>query len=178
MASLQEQLLQAGMVDSKKAKQIEKDKRKKARQVPKGQEAVNEAREQARQALAEKVERDREINRQQQAVAEQKAIAAQIKQLIDMNRIDKGKGDSGYQFADDGKIKKINVKAQLHEQLSKGRIAIVRAQSGYELVPIPVADKISQRDASCVLVRNDLAVEEIDEDDPYADYKIPDDLMW
>jgi len=27
-------------------------------------------------------------------------------------------------------------------------------------------------------VRNDLAVEEIDEDDPYADYKIPDDLMW
>jgi uncharacterized protein YaiL (DUF2058 family) len=178
MASLQEQLLQAGMVDSKKAKQIEKDKRKKARQVPKGQAAVNEAREQAKRALAEKVERDREINRQQQAVAEQKAIAAQIKQLIDMNRIDKGKGDSGYQFADDGKIKKINVTAQLHEQLSKGRIAIVRAQSGYELVPIPVADKISQRDASCVLVRNDLAVEEIDEDDPYADYKIPDDLMW
>lgn len=178
MASLQEQLLQAGMVDSKKAKQIAKDKRKEARQVPKGQDAVNEAREQARRTQAEKVERDREINRQQQALAEQKAIAAQIKQLIQMNRIDKGKGESGYQFVDNGKIKKINVTPQLHDQLSKGRIAIVRAQGGYELVPIPVADKISQRDDNVVLVRNDLAVEEIDEDDPYADYKIPDDLMW
>ena len=81
MSSLQDQLLKAGMVDEKKAKKIKKDKRKQARQTPKGQTVVNEARELAKQAQAEKSARDREINRQQQAVAERKAIAAQIRQL-------------------------------------------------------------------------------------------------
>lgn len=69
MASLQEQLLQAGMVDAKKAKQIQKDKRKQAKQVPKGHAVENAAREQAKKVQAEKVERDREINRQQHEVA-------------------------------------------------------------------------------------------------------------
>ena len=178
MASLQEQLLKAGMVDAKKAKQIQKDKRKQAKQVPKGHAVESEAREQAKKVQAEKVERDREKNRQQREVAEQKAIAAQIKQLIAMNRIDRGKGDAAYQFVDGAKIKKINVTPQLLEQLSRGRIAIVKLQERYELVPGVVAQKIEQRDPTVVLVRNDGALDQVDEDDPYADYKIPDDLMW
>ena len=178
MASLQEQLLQAGMVDAKKAKQIQKDKRKQAKQVPKGHVVEDAAREQAKKVQAEKVERDREINRQQHEVAEQKAIAAQIKQLIEMNRINRDKGDATYQFVDAAKIKKINVTPQLLDQLSRGRIAIVKLQDRYELVPAVVAQKIEQRDPAVVLVRNDGVQEEVDEDDPYADYKIPDDLMW
>ena len=46
MASLQDQLLKAGMVDAKKAKQLSKEKRKAAKKQPKGQEQVNETREQ------------------------------------------------------------------------------------------------------------------------------------
>ena len=85
MASLQEQLLKAGIVDKKKAKQVEQEKRKKAKQANKGQPQINETKEQAKKALAEKSERDREINRQREAAAEVKAIAAQIKQLIEVN---------------------------------------------------------------------------------------------
>ena len=43
MASLQDQLLNAGMVDKKKAKKIEKEKRKQAKQLPKGQKLTNES---------------------------------------------------------------------------------------------------------------------------------------
>jgi uncharacterized protein len=178
MASLQEQLLKAGIVDKKKAKQVEQEKRKQTKQSHKGQTQVNEAKELAKKALAEKTARDREINRQREAEAELKAIAAQIKQLIEVNRIDRQGGETAYQFTDGTKIKKIYVSPTLHNQLSKGLIAVVRLNDQYELVPAVVADKISQRDESIVLVQNQASKDEIDEDDYYADYKIPDDLMW
>lgn len=178
MASLQDQLLKAGMVDAKKAKAIKKEQRKQAKQVPKGHAAVNETREQVEKARAEKVARDREMNRKQQEAAEQKAIAAQIRQLVSMNRIDRGRGETAYQFVDGSKIKKMYVTPALLEQLSRGQVALVKVEETYELVPTVVADKISQRDESVVLVQNRKGEETVDEDDPYADYQIPDDLMW
>lgn len=178
MPSLQDQLLKAGLADAKKAKQIKKEKRKQARQVPKGQQAVDETKLAAKQSMAEKAERDRELNRQRQAEAEQRAIAAQIKQLIAVNKVSRGEGDVAYQFAHGKKVKKLYVTSLLQEQLSKGLLAIVEYEDSYELVPAKVAEKISQRDAQRVLVKNDASKEVIDEDDPYADYQIPDDLMW
>lgn len=178
MASLQEQLLKAGIVDKKKAKQVEQEKRKQKKQTQKGHKQIDETKELAKKALAEKTARDREINRQREAVAELKAIAAQIKQLIEVNRIDRKDGEMAYQFSDGTKIKKIYVSPLLHNQLSKGVIALVRLNDQYELVPAVVAEKIRQRDESIVLVQNQASNDETDEDDYYADYKIPDDLMW
>jgi uncharacterized protein YaiL (DUF2058 family) len=178
MASLQEQLLKAGIVDKQKAKQVEQEKRKQTKQSHKGHTQVNETKELAKKALAEKTVRDREINRQREASAELKAIAAQIKQLIEVNRIDRQGGETAYQFTDGTKIKKIYVSPLLHNQLSKGLIAVVRLNDQYELVPAVVADKISQRDESIVLVQNQANKVDSSEDDYYADFKIPDDLMW
>jgi uncharacterized protein YaiL (DUF2058 family) len=178
MASLQEQLLKAGMVDEKKAKKIKKDQRKQAKQIPKGQVQVNETREQVKQAQIEKSARDRELNLERNKLAEEKAIAAQIKQLITTNRIDRKHGEISYQFTDGNKIKKILVTALLQEQLIKGIIAIVKFGEHYELVPAVVANKIAQRDELAVLVKNQPGKHIVDEDDPYADYQIPDDLMW
>tara|TARA_R110000822_G_scaffold159476_19_gene299416 strand:+ start:51711 stop:52247 length:537 start_codon:yes stop_codon:yes gene_type:complete len=178
MASLQDQLLKAGIVNKKKAKQVEQEKRKQTKQAHKGHAHVDETKELAKKALAEKTIRDREINRQREKAAELKAITAQIKQLIEVNRIDRSNGEVAYQFTDGTKIKKIFVSPLLHSQLSKGLIAIVRLHDQYELVPVAVADKISQRDESIVIVQNQVSKDETDEDDYYADFKIPDDLMW
>ncbi|HEB28577.1 MAG TPA: DUF2058 domain-containing protein [Porticoccus sp.] len=161
-----------------KIEQVEQEKRKQTKQSHKGHTQVNETKELAKKALAEKTARDREINRQREAEAELKAIAAQIRQLIEVNRIDRQGGETAYQFTDGTKIKKIYVSPLLHNQLSKGLIAVVRLNDQYELVPTMVADKISQRDENIVLVQNQASKGEIDEDDYYADYKIPDDLMW
>ena len=78
------------------------------------------------------------------------------------------------------KIKQIYVSDQLRQQIVNGLLAIVRLNENYEIVPKGVADKITQRDASFVVVCNDKAVgnESCDEDDEYANYKVPDDLMW
>lgn len=177
MPSLQEQLLQAGMVDQKKAKQLNKEKRKAAKQ-PKGQVKVDETKEAAARALQQKAERDRELNRQRQAEADKKAIRAQIVQLITLNRIDRKRGEVSYQFTDGKKIKKLYVTDELQAQLSRGQIAIAKQGEGYELVPAAIAEKIAQRDASFVVLHHQKSADVVDDDDPYADYQIPDDLMW
>ncbi len=178
MASLQDQLLKAGIVDKDKAKKLNKEKRKQARQRPKGEVAVDENKEQARRALADKAERGRQSNRLQQAEADRKAVHAQVIQLINSNTIDRQGGEIAYQFTDDRKIKKMYVTSELQSQLSRGQLAIAKLDDEYVLVPGKIAQKIRQREETIILLLNDNKAPEIIEDDPYADYQIPDDLMW
>jgi len=179
MPSLQDQLLKAGLIDAKKAKQASKDKRKEAKVARRSsEEQVDEIKYSAEQARLEKADRDRELNRQRNAEAEQKAIAAQIKQLIERHRQSKGGDQVEYNFTHGKLIKKIRVAPAIQQQLIRGQLAIVALGEGYELVPRIVADKIAQRDEKSVIVANLSAQAQADEDDPYKDYVIPDDLMW
>jgi hypothetical protein len=189
MASLKDQLLNAGLIDKTKAAKIEQEQRKQAHQKTakaqkqakkSGEVVVDEAKLLAEKVLQEKAERSKELNRIQREQAEHKAIQAQIKQLISINSIDRKRGDLAYQFADGSKIKKIYLTKTLQDQLAYGIIVLVKLGDGYELVPKQVAEKIAQRDAAYILVQNTGSIEQaaVEEDDPYADYKIPDDLMW
>ena len=178
MASLQDQLLKAGIVDKKKAKKIKLAKHSQAKKQPKGHLQLDENRLQAEKALAERIAKDKAMNKEKQALAEQKAIQAQIIQLIKSNAIDNQNGEVSYQFTDGKVIAKIYVTEQLQKQLSKGIIAIAKLDESYEMVPAIVAEKIRQRNTSVIVLLNDNVKTEIDEDDPYADYQIPDDLMW
>lgn len=69
-------------------------------------------------------------------------------------------------------------------QLINGRLAIARLlienreECEYAIIPASVADKIAQRDVGSIVLHSALSQEEQDEDDPYADFKVPDDLMW
>lgn len=181
MASLQDQLLKAGLIDTKKAKQANKEKRKETNIARRSsEEVVDEVKQSAEQARLEKVERDRELNRQRDLELQQKAIAAQIKQLIENHRQSKGagNGDVEYNFSDGKLIKKMRVSPLVLEQIARGLLAVVKLGEGYELVPRVVADKIAQRDEKFVVVANTKQDNKVDEDDPYKDYVIPDDLMW
>ncbi len=179
--SLQEQLLQAGLADKKKAKQVKREKHKKVKQQQKHKVVeVDENKVAAEHALAEKREKDRLLNLQSKQLAEEKAVKAQIKQLIEINKQPKGKGDIACNFTDNNVIKRIYVDKVTQNRISQGKLAIVKFEQGYEIVPVQVADKISQRDELAVVYRADVLVEETksEEDDWYAEYEIPDDLSW
>ena len=177
--SLQDQLLKAGLVGKKQANNIKKEQHKKKKSKQKSKEAsVDETKVSAQQAIQEKAERDRQLNLERKAEADKKALVAQIKQLIEINKIAKGEGEVGYNFTDNNKIKKIYVTEQIQSDISRGRLAIVKLNDNYELVPKAIAEKIQARDESFVLLCVENAQQEVDEDDPYADYQIPDDLMW
>ncbi len=176
--SLQDQLLKAGLVDKKKAKALQKEKKKGSRKLAKGEVAVDETKLAVKQAAQEKAERDRALNLKLAAEAQRKAIQAQIRQLIENHRIRPRNGDISYQFPDGKSIKKIVLDTRLQQQVIAGTVAIVRGDGGYGVVPRVVAEKILARDAGYVLVLNDAQKDATADDDPYADYQIPDDLMW
>ena len=179
--SLQEQLLKAGLVKEKQLKKSNSEKRKQTRQQLHSKEGVvDQNKEAALQALAEKAERDRALAREQNKAAETKAIAAQIRQIITMNRQPKNNGDVVYNFVDDKKIKSLHVDKLTLEHLSLGLLAIVKLDGKYEIVPQAAALKIQLRDPSFVIVCNEQqkSADGTTEDDPYADFKVPDDLMW
>lgn len=177
--SLQDQLMKAGLIDAKQGNVIGRDKRKQERQLRKqGIEVVDETKLQVQLTQQQKAEHDRELNRQRNEQAQQKAIIAQIKQLISVSRISRTHAELPYNFTDGTKIKKILVTETIVDQLSNGRLAIVKMDGNYDIVPKSVADKIRQRDESYVVVCNTLLADKESDDDPYAEYKIPDDLMW
>ena len=178
--SLFEQLKKTGLVDDKKAKQAKhsqyKNKKKKAKKGSAAQ--VDEATLLAQKANSEKTERDRQLNQTMKAEAEHKAIAAQIKQLIETNRIEDGGGDVTYNFTDANVVKRLHVSEQSHKHLISGYLAIAKLGERYELVPVPVAEKIKQRDEQCIILCEPSTETKFSGNDPYADYEIPDDLMW
>ncbi|MGF1727115.1 DUF2058 domain-containing protein [Photobacterium nomapromontoriensis] len=169
--SLQEQLLQAGLIDKKKLKKAGKSS-KKSRTLRKEAKAAVESNK------ASQLAQDQELNRQKQAEADKKAIASQVKQLIEMNKIDTSNGDIGYNFTDGTLVKKVYVDKATQDQLVSGRLAIARYLDSYAVIPGVVADKISLRDESSIVLNNIVSEQEMDEDDPYAAFQIPDDLMW
>jgi len=178
--SLFEQLKKSGLVDKNKAKKVKHSQYKNQKQKSRKGSAdqPDEAKLIAQKAQADKVERDRQLNQQRKEEAEQRAITAQIKQLIETNRVEDRDGDIVYNFTDANVVKRIYVSEQIYKHLMSGRLAIAKLDEGYELLPAPVAEKIKQRDAQCI-ISCDHSVEQVqEEDDPYADYKIPDDLMW
>src|SRR3989338_4449389 len=125
--SLRDQLLKAGLVNEKQSKQAGKQQQKQQRLVHKGQAEKDESQKlAAQQAMAEKAARDQELNRQQQEKIEQKARAAQIKQLIEVSRLPKLTTEDYYNFVDDKKVKRLSVNTLMRNKLSSGSLAIVR----------------------------------------------------
>ncbi|MEC6882631.1 DUF2058 domain-containing protein [Photobacterium sp. NCIMB 13483] len=169
--SLQEQMLKAGLIDKKKLKKAGKTTKKSRTQAKEAKAAVEENR-------VSQLEKDKALNRQRDEDAQQKAFLAQVKQLIEMNRLDRNNGDIGYNFTDGTTVKKIYVDTLIQKQLVNGRLAIARYLDGYEVIPAAVADKIALRDQESIVLNNVVDDSIVDEDDPYADFVIPDDLMW
>ena len=176
MGSLKDQLLKAGLAPKKKA---QKPKKKKAPPPPKNKRAkVGEATLRAQRAMLAKAKKDKKLNEQRVKDAEKKAKIAEIKQLIDKNKLERKDGETAYHFTFAKKVKKIYVTDEQQTLLSKGKIGIVTlGNDQYFLVPQEVANKILEREQNFV-VRSKEQDQNADQSDEYANYQIPDDLNW
>ena len=176
--ALQDQLLKAGLVTKKQVQKSNQEKARKRKQQPKNKQAVDQNRIKAQQAAEEKAKRDRELNRKKEEQARQKAISIEINQLITNNCIERDDScEIIYNFEHNSKIKRIYVNEEMKQKIISGKLGIARIEGRYELVPADIAEKIRQRNEKRVVTFND--DQEIkDEDDPYAGYEVPDDLVW
>lgn len=140
----------------------------------------------ARQVIAEKTARDRKLNQQRELQALGTARNAEVKQLIETHRVPRGEGDISYNFLLGKKIKRLYVNAAQQEQLIAGTLVIATQKDRHELVPRAIGEKIFARDPRCVVLPraadgSGAAAENADgadADDPYAQFKVPDDLTW
>ncbi len=189
--SLQDQLLGAGLVKKQDAKNIQTAKKKQAKQSRTTKtELKNEAAELAEKARLEEQKKSQELNAKRKQEAEEKAAQAQIRQMIENNNIakrdPKAPEDSElvYNFTDDSKIKTMLVTPANHALIAKGLVAIAKLENNktieYFLIPAEAARKITERDSSSIVLLNDYdkSDKRDDEEDPYAGFEVPDDLMW
>lgn len=182
--SLFDQLKKSGLVDDKKAKQIQRQKQQqskknKANKSKKGQAVESDAAKLAAQAAAEKAERDRILNLERQQAQLKKAQQAEVLQIIKTNQITGFEGETAFNFADDNKVKTLNVSKKIHQQLVAGSVRVARLSGGYALIPEVAVAKIVQRDAEA-LIPLEVVDDSISEEDRdyYAKFEIPDDLVW
>ncbi|WP_391091375.1 DUF2058 family protein [Vibrio sp. NH-UV-68] len=169
--TLQEQMLKAGLVNEKKLKKAKKGSKKSRVQAREVKAAVEESKRQQQ-------EHDKALSNEQKEQRLNKEIQAQIKQLIEMNKLDQKAGDIKYNFTDGTLVKSLYVESLVRDQLAKGILSIARHEESYVVIPSIVAKKIAMRDDSVLIEQNALAEDIAAEDDPYADFVVPDDLMW
>ena len=89
--TLQEQMLKAGLVTSKKMAKVQRTAKKSRVQAREAREAVEENKK-------AQLERDKQLSEQQKQAALSKEYKAQVKQLIEMNKIDISKGNIDFNF--------------------------------------------------------------------------------
>jgi uncharacterized protein len=176
--SLRDQLLAAGLGTKKQAKEATQAKRPPSRHQP---APVSAAQLAANKAQAAKNARDQELNRKQQEKAAAKARRAEVKQLIVQNRLPPVESEEYFNFADGNRLARLPVTAAMRDQLIKGAIVIVRYEGHYAVVPEAIAARIKERDEFAVVSSAPEPQPKSDateQDDPYKDFVVPDDLRW
>jgi len=183
MPSLQDQLLKAGLTTKQKTRQANSDKRKKNKQKRSGVEHEATLQEQVQQDLAkakaDKLAKDTALNDEKKLQLNAKEQFLRIKQILDHHQIKNVFGDAVYNYTSDVKIKKLALNHDTHKALVNGRLALCGLDDVTYIVTSETAEKLSKLDDQIILVQNDKVEDkDLDESDPYADYQIPDDLMW
>ena len=173
-SSLQEQLLKAGLVNKSKAQQAKKQVRKKKRSKKPGQrDTVADA---VAKAQEDKAARDRELNRQREIKQESKARKVLLKQFMEKSMLNNPSAEEAYNFVHGKNVKRLYVTAKQRDQLGEAKLAIAFVAERYYLVSADVVPKIKDMSPDAFIFLPE--AEKKDGDDPYADFEVPDDLMW
>ena len=177
--SLRDQLLKAGLISKKQVNDAERQQQRQERHPPgkRSQGAAAPAASTPRPVPSAKATRDQALNRQRDEKAAKKARLAQIKQLVEQNRVPTIDGGEPYNFLDGAKIRRIPVDSAIRERLGRGDIVIVRNDGGYDLVPAAIAARIRERDEHAVVISG-VSKETPKVDDGYEKFAVPDDLIW
>lgn len=199
--SLREQLLKAGLVTQRQARQADQQSKQqqfKQAKAPRHKGGGNAPppgdgratvpgtgpaplppNAEAQQALARKIARDMELNRRQQEKAAAKARAAAVRQLIETHRLPPlPDADDCFNFTVDGRIRRIAVTAALRARIVAGNLVIVSSGGHNALVTPDVAARIRERDPTAVVDLSAPTPASPADDDPYKDFVVPDDLTW
>lgn len=176
--SLQEQLLKAGLVTERQVRDTRQTHRKDRKSGKPRDDAGQRAAAQRRQ---EQVERDRALNDKKEAERRERELRVQIRDMVLAASLNQDKADVPYNVLHGSKVRRIYVTQEQRDGLVAGTLAVATARGRHHVVPDAVAQKIAAMMPGYFVYNAAAAAAgdaEVRADDPYAEYKVPDDLMW
>ncbi|AQS36015.1 hypothetical protein Sps_00823 [Shewanella psychrophila] len=175
----QEQLLKAGLVSKQKVQKAKTQKRRDRKAK------VDDGSADLKQKIAtqklEQAAKDKALNEQRFEQANEKGLVRGL--VTEFTRLAIKLPQSAeikFNFTHSNKIFSIYVDDKLQAQLLNGQLGIVRHEDASYLVPHKLAERVNMlvpEWCGYLWVKDDNS-QVVVEDDPYADYVIPDDLMW
>ncbi|MBQ4814447.1 nucleoprotein/polynucleotide-associated enzyme [Pseudoalteromonas luteoviolacea] len=180
MGSLQDQLLKAGLTTEHKMKVAKTEKRKQQKKKKKkgatsDQTDLQKHIEQTKLAQQQKAEA---LNKAKQDDLKEREQVARVKQILEHHNQDEIKGDRTFNFTYESKIKELDVNEKTQQALSKGRLAICVLEGQFYVLEDEPARKVAEVDEKYIVFHVEDSSNQVDEDDPYAGYEVPDDLTW
>lgn len=169
---LQEQLLKAGL-----AKKQQVDAAARAQQRQRDGKQAQAATVDGRQLQAEKAERDRALAAERKAQVEAQERRSQIAQLIEQHAL-VPRGEEPYRFEHAGAIRSIHIDAAGRRQLAAGALVIACSEQRYVLLPAAIGDRIVERGGELAVDHRGSSSGEAEMDPHYAQFVVPDDLVW
>ncbi len=110
--------------------------------------------------------------------AERKKLKAQIKDLIDNNKIENWKGEIAYRYTVEKRIRELYVNEAAQKQLTAREASITRLNGDTFLVPIAIATEIIKINPQWSVFNATDSEDKPAEDDGYSEFQVPDDLQW
>ena len=179
MGSLQDQLLKAGLTTSHKAKVAKTEKRKQQKKPKKGATSnPSDLQKHIQQTKLEQQKKAEELNQTRQAELKQREQVARVKQILEHNNQDSIRGERTFNFTYENKVKELDVNEKTQKALAGGRLAICVLEGQFFVLEDEPARKVAEVDEKYIVFHVEPEDKGKDEDDPYADSEVPDDLVW
>lgn len=186
--ALQAQLLKAGLVKKSQVSQVanQQAKARVDKHDPKAAAIAAEAelaRIEAEKARLEKVERDRQIAAERNAERRANELRAQARQIIADKKV-VAKGEAEYRFNDGEVIRTLLLTEAVRKQVIDAALVIVRDGEGYCLLPRVAAVQVRERAPELIVLDNagrdyvEPSTGNAEDDAYYAQFQVPDDLVW
>ncbi len=173
--SLQEQLLKAGLVTEEQARKSRQTKRKDRKRGKPRDDAAQRAATKRRQ---EHSERDRDLNAKLEAERKEKELRRQIRDLVLEASLNDESADVPYNVLHGTKVRRIHVTGAQRDALIAGTLAVATAKGRHHVIPAELAERIAAMLPEYYVHRAVPVGEDAAADDPYAEYRVPDDLRW
>ena len=178
---LQAQLLKAGLVKKSQVSQVAREQH--VAHHAKATHAPSDSQREAVRVRAEKTERDRQLAAEHKAQARSNELRAQARQIIEDKKWPRA-GEVEYRFSTGDAIRTVLVNEDARKKLAAGVLVIAQQGERFELLPRVAADKVRERAPEWIVLDHGSSNEAAEagstsEDDAYyAQFKVPDDLMW
>ncbi|MCL1077726.1 DUF2058 domain-containing protein [Parashewanella spongiae] len=176
--ALQEQLLKAGLSSKQKVRDVKTQKRRNRK--AKIDDGSTELKKQIADQKLKQTEKDRELNEQRFNEAMEKGqVRSLVTEFTRCALVIDAKAELKFNYTMNSKVFSLYITDEIQSQLLRGVLGIVRYEDKTYVVPFKLAERVNLLVPQwCGYLATEQQEEVSSEDDPYADYAIPDDLMW